>query len=125
MNKALVLTIVILFGVLSCQRQDPSPKQEAELRQATTQRGAEMLAGAKQMLIAAKQMLMQEGKYGCCIKEACDYCALHEGSCDCYEDLKAGKHVCIECYSGWQRGDGAVENITKDQLKTDFVRHEH
>lgn len=124
MNNFVLIAIAVILGLSSCQRDDP-PKEGTASKHVTASNGAAMVAEAKAMLDAAKQKLMEEGKYGCCIRHSCDYCALHESSCDCYEDLREGKHVCIECYSGWQRGDGAVENVGKDQVKTDFVKHEH
>jgi hypothetical protein len=130
-----IFVLLTIFALSSCERQG-QPKPESTIQQGETKSGQRpdgsidpsgsvLVAEARELLDEAKQKLMQEGKYGCCTKRACDYCALHETSCDCYEDVKEGKHVCIECYSGWQRGEGGVEGIKKEQVKTDFVEHKH
>lgn len=124
--KIWVVIIVVGIVISSCERQEPpKPQQEASIQQAETKSGSSLVSEAREKLVQAKEILMQEGKYGCCMKHACDYCALHHSSCDCHEDLKAGKPVCIECYSGWQRGEGAVEKVKKEQVKTNFIEHKH
>lgn len=87
--------------------------------------GVTRVEKARAALDDAKITLVKEGKYACCIKDGCDYCALHEASCSCYEDLKAGRHVCTECYSGWQQGKGMDPEIKKENVTTSFVGHEH
>jgi hypothetical protein len=62
--------------------------------------------------------LIEEGKYQCCIRPACDACANMGHACDCYSDVKKGDRVCNECYQGWQEGKGAVPGIEKDSVKT-------
>ena len=84
-----------------------------------------MMAETREKLHDAKMKLIQEEKYSCCLKEPCNMCALEESECDCYKDLKAGEHVCVECYAGWQQDKGADDKIKKENVKTDVVHHEH
>ena len=87
--------------------------------------GAMMIDDVRKSLQKAKTKLAEEGKYGCCIKEPCNLCALAHSNCDCYYDLKKGEHVCIECYAGWQQGNGADKTIKKENVKTSTIHHEH
>jgi hypothetical protein len=121
------LTVMTMFFT-ACQKQEvKAPPQNVQaIKQAEDQKSASAsLADAKQKLKEAKTSLAGEGKYDCCIEDACDYCALHEGSCSCAPDLKKGNHVCLECYAGWQQGKGDVLNIKKENVTTDVIQHEH
>ena len=121
MKNIFLISISLTVLIVSCMKEEPESKvQKQELRT-----GATLLTEAKEKLTEAKEKLTQEGKYNCCITDACNYCALNEGSCPCYKELKAGEHVCVECYAGWQQGKGADKTIRKEDVKTDFVRHAH
>jgi hypothetical protein len=65
-----------------------------------------------------KQQAIRAGRYRCCLKHPCDYCALHLGTCPCDAQLDAGKPVCSECKGGWYAGDGEAKGKTADQIKT-------
>jgi len=128
MKRLIVFAIATTVFFISCQKQEPrssGDKRETPVQKEDTKTGAVLLAEAKEKLNIAKEKLMQEGKYNCCIKEACNYCALQEASCPCYKELKAGEQVCIECYAGWQQGKGGDDTMKKEDVRTDFVRHEH
>jgi hypothetical protein len=73
------------------QPVDASPKDKIEL--------------AKQLLEEAKKALMNDGKYDCCIKDACDRCALDHQNCDCATDVKAGRQFVL---IATQRDSGAT-----------------
>jgi len=73
---------------------------------------------------AIKAELTQNGEYNCCVQPSCDWCLLHEGECECYENLKAGKEVCPGCGLGWHDGNGVVEGIPAEDVKWD-ITHEH
>ena len=78
---------------------------------------SENIATAESLLTEAKNSLMKEGKYSCCIEDACDECALAHQSCPCANNLIAGKDVCTQCYGGWQRGEGAVKGVNVKDVK--------
>jgi hypothetical protein len=86
---------------------------------------AEKIKEAKRLLSEATGQLTREGKYNCCIEVPCNQCAMDHQSCPCYEDLKAGKPVCPECYGGWQRGEGKDKKINPKDVKTTFSTHKH
>ncbi|SRR5712692_4180096 len=125
LSCTLLLAMILLSSCAKEQPKTAGQKQEPSAKTEVAKTGPVLLAEAKEKLSEAKEKLKQEGKYSCCLREECSYCALHEGSCPCYNELKAGEHVCIECYAGWQQGIGDVENIRKQDVKTDFVKHEH
>ena len=123
--KSFAIVLVLGFILFSACSQE-SPRQAQPKEQTITQKneektGRDLLREAKDMLGEAKDKLAQEGKYGCCLKEPCNHCALDEGNCDCYKDLKKGEHVCIECYAGWQAGKGGIEGIKPSDVKTSMT----
>lgn len=67
---------------------------------------------------SAKQKAMKAGMYGCCLKHACDVCALKMGSCPCGKMASMDKPVCNECKGGWAAGDGAIPGKKADDIKT-------
>ena len=127
MNKW-IFFLAFALSLSSCARQESKPPAGKEVAQENGQsklNGKTKIEKIKSDLAQAKVTLTQEGKYNCCIKDPCNFCALHESSCDCYTDLKKGEHVCIECYAGWQQGNGSDEKIKKENVKTSFVQHSH
>ncbi len=71
---------------------------------------------ARKKLEALKKTLTAEGKYKCCVKPGCSLCIRTNGSCNCAENVKAGKGSCGECQEGWLAGHGAVKGINKNSL---------
>ena len=65
-----------------------------------------------------KQKAMKAGKYNCCLKHPCDFCALKMGACPCGKMATMDKPVCNECKGGWAAGDGAISGKTADDIKT-------
>src|SRR3954454_13633799 len=56
-------------------------------------------------------MMVNEGRYACCIRGGCGLCA-HETSFPCGSDLATKKRgVCGECLDGWRSGRGAFDGI--------------
>jgi hypothetical protein len=101
------------------QTKDSQEKPSAKLSP------AEKIKQAKKLLSEATGQLTREGKYKCCIEVPCNQCAMDHQNCSCYEDLKAGKPVCPECYGGWQRGEGRDKKIKASDVKTNFSTHKH
>ena len=119
--KKIFLVACILVG--GCQQRSREPAKESSITQGP--KAETTVENVKAEIQELKMKLAPEGKYACCIDEPCNYCLLHEGECDCAKDLQKGKHVCIECYAGWQQGKGNIPKIKKEQVKTDFVSHTH
>ncbi|HEX9829564.1 MAG TPA: heavy metal-binding domain-containing protein [Bacteroidota bacterium] len=105
---------------MALMKKEPSAKSP-ELQSSAK----EKILQAKKLLADAKRQLTREGKYNCCIKDPCAQCALDHQNCPCYEDLKAGKPVCAECYGGWQRGEGKDQSIKPGDVKASFGTHKH
>lgn len=121
--------LILSFQLLSCQRseqteglQEDSPKSE----KITDINPEAKLEQIRSDLKPIKAQLAQEGKYNCCVQPTCDWCALHEGECNCYDNLKAGKPVCPGCGLGWHNGNGVVPGIKASEVKWDIThKHEH
>jgi len=91
--------------------------ETAKPTEGQTGTASEKIGEARVLLTEAKLLLVGEGKYGCCIKEACDECALAHQNCPCAKNLKAGKDVCSQCFGGWQRGEGVIEGVKAKDVK--------
>jgi hypothetical protein len=86
----------------------PSPQQKAEGAVPSPD-----LAQAFTALDNAKRVLVQEGRYSCCVRPGCDMCAF-EGNCPCGGELLKGaknEGVCGQCVDGWHAGHGALEGV--------------
>ncbi len=127
MHRIIIFSLLLgLAGLLACARENEVPKQKATSQVATIQKTSEQkLQEIRADLQMLKAELSETGKYACCIQDGCNMCLLHEGSCPCQHELESGRHVCVECYAGWQQGKGAAEGIKKEEVTTSFVKHEH
>jgi len=118
--------IISLFAFtifVSCQSQKKSESETA--RELTVRVSAdERLQKIKNDLKLAKADLTKAGRYNCCVHPACDWCALHEGECQCRDNIRAGKAVCPDCGLGWHNGHGVVQEIKASQVKWE-ITHEH
>jgi len=123
-----LITILLLglAGLVACAREAESPRQETTSQTMVVQKTPEQkLEAVRSDIQALKVELAQAKKYSCCIQDGCNMCLLHEGSCPCQHELESGRHVCVECYAGWQQNKGAAEEIKKEEVTTSFVKHEH
>jgi hypothetical protein len=109
------IAAVISFSCGQGERQVPPQRQETIAQKTEPESASALIAEAKEKLAAGKAKLAQEGKYDCCMGDACNHCALAESSCTCAKD---------ECYAGWQEGKGDVPNIRKENVKADFMEQE-
>ena len=125
LTKSMIPMSSILLSLLACTSPAPPPPEP----EATTTTSAPVspeseLADVKERLEAARTRLFDEGKYNCCVKPSCDWCALHEGSCACFTNLQAGEAVCPGCGLGWHNGQGIVEGVDAKDVKWN-ITHEH
>jgi hypothetical protein len=95
---------------------------ETELTAARQKGGAPTAANAqldevRAKLAKAKNGLMREGKYSCCIAPSCDFCAIALNGCVCGDNLAKGKPVCGECKGGWTAGYGMNPDIDPKDVK--------
>jgi hypothetical protein len=128
--RYLVFASSILASFLACTAPGPSaepkPSVAAEsAREASSTPSPEAeLEQIKTRLEAVKTQLFDRGKYNCCVQPSCDWCALHEGACDCFTNLQAGDAVCPGCGLGWHNGQGVVEGVDAADVKWN-ITHEH
>jgi hypothetical protein len=118
--------IILLFAfstLVSCQSEKQSENETA--RELTVRLSAdERLQKIKDELKLIKADLNKAGRYNCCVHPACDWCVLHEGDCQCHDNLLAKKAVCPDCGLGWHNGHGVVEGVKVSQVKWE-ITHEH
>ena len=113
---SLLVFMPLMYGC-SNNGSDSRVPEKKESPSALTPEERERLKDIGKRLQEAKALLSEEGKYDCCIKQKCDYCALNTSECYCYRNLKATLHVCFECYDGWQKGNGVDPSIKKEEVK--------
>lgn len=105
------------WGVSRVIAQDKMDDQMAMMKKMMMNR-SKALKQADMTVQSEKKKLVKAGKYGCCLKHSCDFCALKMGSCPCGMNAAADKPVCNECKGAWYAGDGAISGKTADQIKT-------
>jgi hypothetical protein len=122
----IVAATFLLAGVFACSPPEPLPEPSAaEPEEAPPPASPDQeIAQIRSRLEAVKGQLFDEEKYNCCVKPSCDWCALHEGSCDCFPNLQAGEAVCPGCGLGWHNGQGIVEGVDAKDVKWN-ITHEH
>ena len=127
MQRILIAILSLgLASLIGCTRDEEAPPQETTPQTMAVQKNPEQkLEAVRSDIQALKVELAQAQKYSCCIQGGCNMCLLQEGSCPCQNELESGRHVCVECYAGWQQGKGAAEGVKKEEVTTSFVKHEH
>jgi ribonucleotide monophosphatase NagD (HAD superfamily) len=119
--RSLVATLVVLFFgavfTVLAQQGAVTPQQMEMMKKMMMNRPAAMM-NADQAIQTQKKTAASEGRYSCCLKQACDHCALKMGECPCATNLQKGMAVCNECKGGWHAGDGAIPGIDPDDVTT-------
>jgi hypothetical protein len=110
------LVIVAAVGVALPQQSQMAQQMEMMKQKMMNRPGA--MQKADNAVQQQKQKAMKAGNYGCCLKNACDFCALKMGECPCGMNAAKDMPVCNECKGGWYAGDGALPGKTADQIKT-------
>lgn len=108
--------IVIGGGWAVAQKEDMSQDMHM-MKEMMMNRPAAMKQADKNVQ-TQKAKATKEGKYTCCLRHPCDFCAMHMGQCPCGKNAAADKPVCNECKGSWYAGDGAVPGKSPDQIKT-------
>ncbi len=73
----------------------------------------------RQNLEAYKAKLREEGKYFCCIKNDCNWCAVYMGHCPC-GDLVMEKGVeksCPDCAAAWNKKQGKIPGVDPNAIQ--------
>ncbi len=105
------------WGVYALAQGGAMAQQMEMMKQKMMNRPSAMKE-ADQAVQDQKIKAMAAGKYACCLKTSCDFCALKMGECPCGMNAASDKPVCNECKGGWHAGDGAIPGKTADQIKT-------
>ena len=92
----------------------PGTQQNAAHPKMTVAAGAQ---GAHNATAAVSANAAKKGQYNCCIRPACNFCALHMAMCPCGKNLAKAQAVCRECKGGWHAGEGALEGIKPENVK--------
>jgi len=69
-------------------------------------------------LDALIRALTDDGRYACCTKAPCKWCALRTAGCACGPGLKKGEPVCEECALMWTKGLGDVEGVDPEGVRS-------
>jgi hypothetical protein len=121
------LTSLMFLSSLACTSPAPASGAEPEpppQASSTPKAPDAELDEIKTRLEAVKTQLFDEGDYNCCVQPSCNWCALHEGSCDCFSNVQAAKAVCPGCGLGWHNGQGVVDGVDAADVKWE-ITHEH
>ena len=131
--------VIVAASFVACQSQSQAPEPPASeptdtdtdtdtdiippppaVELSTAQRLDEL----KSTLETVKAVLNEQGEYNCCVQPSCDWCALHEGSCECFNNLQEGEAVCPGCGLGWHNGQGVVDGVESSSVQWN-ITHEH
>jgi hypothetical protein len=112
---AVVFGATVIHAV--AQQDAVSPEQLAMMKKMMMNRPAAMNTADDAIQVQKKQAA-SEGRYGCCLRQPCDHCALKMGECPCGMNVQQGMAVCNECKGGWHAGDGAISGINADDVTT-------
>jgi hypothetical protein len=131
-NKFVLLGWVGVFAAaffVACQSPEPPASEPASESPAPPAPAvklspSEQLDEIKLNLEAVKAELNEQGEYNCCVQPACHWCALHEGSCECFNNIQAGEAVCAGCGLGWHNGEGVVDGVDSSSVEW-AITHEH
>ena len=119
------ITLFVIFvaglGFQLIAQSEPMAKQmdkQMDMMKKMMMNSPKAMKKADQAVQKQKAEAMKKGKYVCCLKAACDVCALKMGECPCGMNVAQGKPVCNECKGGWYAGNGAIDGKTADQIMT-------
>jgi hypothetical protein len=119
LGMAMVLIIGAMgWGIVQVVAQGDMDMQMMEMMKKMMMNRPKAMMNADKAIQDQKATAMKESKYACCLKHACDSCALKMGQCPCGMNAANDKPVCNECKGSWYAGDGAVPGKTADQIKT-------
>ena len=113
----LAFVTLVVGGSIAAVTQTSMDEMMEMMKQKMMNRPAAMMS-ADEAIQDQKAAAMKSGKYNCCLKNSCDYCALKMGECPCGMNAANDMPVCNECKGAWYAGDGAIPGKTPEQIKT-------
>ena len=108
----------LVWGAATAVVQGGQMDEMMQMMKAKMMARPDAMKQADTAIQAHKQKAIEEGKYKCCLKHPCDFCALKMGECPCGLNVEKDMPVCNECKGSWFAGDGAVPGKTPEQIKT-------
>ena len=117
-TSIVLFSILVVFGSLAVARFDllNAAAQGMQGMPMPTAAEKQKLSDLHKRLAAFKADLTKAGKYSCCLKESCDFCALAAAMCPCGMKVQ-NEAVCGECKMAWQAGQGKVPNVRASNVK--------
>ena len=98
---------------IGCQRE-PAPDGPPPAAPTLAERHQAVKAGLSELIAG----LSAEGKYQCCIRVPCGWCAMQVAGCACGPGLVRGEPVCAECALMWTKGQGAVPGVDPEGVRS-------
>ena len=130
-NKVVLIgwgAVIAAASLVACQSAEPPASEPTEPNApappAVELSTAQRLDELKSTLEAVKAELNEQGEYNCCVQPSCDWCALHEGNCECFNNIQEGEAVCPGCGLGWHNGQGAVDGVESSSVQWN-ITHAH
>ncbi len=114
----LLAALVLGAGFQVLAQQDAATQQQLEMMKKMMMNRPAAMTTADAAIQNQKRQATAANQYGCCLKQACDFCALKMGQCPCRANLVKDMAVCNECKGGWHAGDGAVPGVNANDVKT-------
>ena len=129
MKRTAVLLFCVGFVVasVSCRVSHGATSEETQHEhgeQHAHSPAGEQLEQIRSSLLEVTTALNEEGKYNCCVAPRCNWCALHEGECECFDNIQQGAEVCPGCGLGWHNGSGIVDGVDAGDVKWN-ISHSH
>ncbi len=123
-RKILRTPLIALAGIIGAGAlgwglaQTGGMSQQMEMMKQMMMNRPKAMKRADDAIQKQKAQAIKEGKYTCCLRHPCEYCALKMGQCPCGMNAAKDMPVCNECKGGWHAGDGAIPGKTPEQIKT-------
>ena len=122
LNQIVFFVLIVLF--VACGPTEEPAEDGHESHEAVAMTVAGRLDNIHDELKMLKAEMTKDGSYDCCVQPGCDWCVLHEGECECHDNLTARKEVCPGCGLGWHNGKGVVQGVDAKKVKWN-IAHEH
>lgn len=111
--RGLAARVALLLLWIGCQRE-PAPDGPPPAAPTLAERHQAVKAGLSELIAG----LSAEGKYQCCIRVPCGWCAMQVAGCACGPGLVRGEPVCAECALMWTKGQGAVPGVDPEGVRS-------
>lgn len=115
-KKLLIVCFIFLgLGSISCRALTNFGEPSAKYLETDSPK----LMHIREELKDLKKELVKKGLYTCCIKNDCNWCAIHMGHCPCAKLVirKGNEKSCPECAAAWNRKQGKFPSVHPDAIE--------